>query len=31
MTLFQENFRYDSPTRGTTARYAGGLSEVMTL
>ena len=31
MTLFQENFRYDSPTRGTAARYAGGLSEVMTL
>ena len=30
-TLFQETLRYDSPTRGTAARYAGGLSEVMTL
>ena len=30
-TLFSETLRYDSPTRGTAARYAGGLSEVMTL
>ncbi len=30
-TLFEETLRYDSPTRGTAARYAGGISEVMTL
>jgi RHS repeat-associated protein len=29
-TLFEETLRYESPTRGTAARYAGGLSEVMT-
>ena len=30
-TLFQETLRYDSPIRGTAARYAGSISEVMTL
>ena len=30
-TLFSETLRYDSPTRGTAARYGGGISEVMTL
>ena len=30
-TLFSETLRYDSPTRGTTARYAGDLTYAVTV